>query len=128
NSADEERWTPPPKPTPSAITQHTHHRLDEKPGERRGQPEDRHLVRTCSQALVDRRHVGELQSPAELNAEETKAHVEQLPERHLRLLHRVLRGRGQNRERGVGPNRRDPTTKLWYARAFVKESPSRALA
>src|SRR3989449_6857417 len=41
-----------------------------------------------SQPLVHGRHVGELQSPAELDAEESEAHVQQLPETEDGFLHR----------------------------------------
>src|SRR5207244_11297990 len=55
---------------------------------RRGQPQQRHLVRAGAQPLVYRRHVGELQPPAELDAEESEAHVEHLPEAQARPFHR----------------------------------------
>ena len=54
------------------------------------------LIGAGAQVFVDGAHVGHLQSPAKLNAEEAEAHVPDLPISFARLLHRRLlhKGRG----------------------------------
>src|SRR5579859_1357967 len=54
--------------------------LHDESGERCGEPEDRNLVGTRAKIFIDGAHVGHLQSPAELNAEEAETHVPDLPE------------------------------------------------
>ena len=61
--------------------------LDDESGERRSQPEDRNLVGAGAQVFVDGAHVGHLESPAKLNAEESEAHVPDLPEGFGGLFH-----------------------------------------
>ena len=78
------------EPTPRSVAQRTDDRLHEQAGHRGGEPEQRHLVGTGAEPLVDGRHVGELQPPAELDAEEAVAHVEQLPEAQPRSHHRGI--------------------------------------
>ena len=56
-------------------------RLHEQSGQRRREPEHRHLVRLRAELLVDGAHVRHLQPPAELDAEEPEAHIPDLPER-----------------------------------------------
>ncbi len=64
--------------------------LHDQSGERRGQPQDRDLVRARSQVFVDGAHVRHLESPAELNAEEPEAHVPDLPKAESRFGHSRL--------------------------------------
>ena len=59
--------------------------LDEQAGQRRGEPQNRNLVGARAQVLIDGAHVGHLQAPAELDAEEAEAHVPDLPEAALGL-------------------------------------------
>src|SRR5437016_13322053 len=60
--------------------------LDDKPGQRRGEPENGDLVGVGAEVLVDGAHVGHLQCPAELDAQEAEAHVPDLPEAQVRSL------------------------------------------
>ena len=53
----------------------------------RDEPEDGNLVGAGAKVFVDGAHVGHLESPAELNAEETKTHVPDLPEGFGWLFH-----------------------------------------
>jgi hypothetical protein len=69
-----------------------HDRLDQQARHGRREPEHRHLVRAGAELLVDRRHVGELQPPSELDAEEAEAHVEHLPEAQTCSLHPIHLG------------------------------------
>ena len=74
--------------TPRAVARVADERLDDETAERRGKPEDGQLVRRGAEHLVDGAHVGQLQRPPELDAEEAKAHVPYLPEAAAGLLHR----------------------------------------
>lgn len=91
NRACEEIRTTAAEASPGAIAGVADDRLHEKSGDRRGQPEVRELIGTGAEVLIDGAHVGHLKSPAELNAEEAKAHVEQLDEVSLRffLIHGI---------------------------------------
>ena len=61
--------------------------LYEQSGQRRGEPENWNLIGSRPQVFVDGAHVRHLQSPAKLDAEETEAHVPDLPEGSWRLVH-----------------------------------------
>src|SRR5258708_18237202 len=61
--------------------------LNDKPGERCSQPQNRDLVGTRSKVFVDGAHVRHLQSPAELDPEEPEAHVPDLPESQPGFVH-----------------------------------------
>ncbi len=74
---------PPPEAVPGVVAEVADHRLHDEPGERGREPEHRDLVGLCAQVLVDGAHVGHLQPPAELDAQEAKAHVPDC--RELRL-------------------------------------------
>ena len=65
----------------------TDDRLHDQSGQGSGQPQYGNLICARAQVFVDGAHVGHLQSPAELDAEETKAHVPDLPEISGRLMH-----------------------------------------
>ena len=65
----------------------TDNRLYNESGQRRGEPQDGNLVSASTQVLVDGAHVRHLQPPAKLDAEKAEAHVPDLPETALRLLH-----------------------------------------
>ncbi len=52
----------------------------------RREPEDGDLVSVGAEVLVDGAHVGHLQRPAELDAQEAEAHVPDLPEAQVRSL------------------------------------------
>ena len=54
--------------------------LDEQAGERRGEPEQRDLIRLGAKIFINGAHVRHLQAPAELDAEKAEAHVPDLPE------------------------------------------------
>jgi hypothetical protein len=54
--------------------------LHDQASQRRGQPKDGYLVRASAKIFVDGTHVRHLQPPAKLNAEESEAHVPNLPE------------------------------------------------
>ena len=58
-------------------------RLDQEPGHRRRDPQDRDVLDLGAQRLEDPAHVGVLQREADLDAEEAEAHVPDLPEREL---------------------------------------------
>ncbi|XWK65422.1 hypothetical protein RBB80_17055 [Tunturiibacter gelidiferens] len=61
--------------------------LDEQAGEWGGEPQDGDLIGAGSEVLVDGTHVGHLEAPSELNAEEAEAHIPDLPEAALGLSH-----------------------------------------
>ena len=65
-------------------------RLHDQAGDGRGEPEQRKLALVRSEPFVDRRHIAHLQTPAELDSEESEGHVPDLPEREGRF---VLHGR-----------------------------------
>jgi len=65
-------------------------RLHDRSSQRRGQPENRNLIGPGAQVFVDGTHVRHLQPPAKLDAEETEAHVPNLPERAWWLVHGIL--------------------------------------
>jgi len=60
-------------------------RLHQQPRHRPRQPQQWQLALVGAEVLVDRRHVGLLQAEAELDAEEADIHVDDLPERQMRL-------------------------------------------
>jgi hypothetical protein len=62
--------------------------LDDEARERRGQPEQRQFAFVRPKVFVDGRHVAHLQAPAELDAEEPKTHVPDLPKAQARFLHK----------------------------------------
>ena len=78
---------PPAQPRPDAVAGLSNQWLDEHAGDGRGQPQDGQGIGVCPQVAVNGAHVGHLQSPAELDAEEAEAHVPDLPERKTRFLH-----------------------------------------
>src|SRR6185437_7485333 len=65
---------------PGMVAGVADNRLYDQPRKGRGEPEDGNLVGTSAQVFIDGAHVGHLQSPAKLNAEESEAHVPDLPE------------------------------------------------
>src|SRR5262249_3976730 len=81
--ADQKVGATPSEPVPGMVAHVTDGGLDEQPRQRCGEPENRNLVRLGAEVLVDGAHVGHLQSPAELDAQEAEAHVPDLPEAHL---------------------------------------------
>jgi hypothetical protein len=92
-----------PRRRPGAVAQAPDHRLDEQAGERRGEPEPRDVVALGAEPLVDGRHVGELEPPAELDAQEAEVHVEELRLAQARLRRR--NGRHRVGPHGVGAGR-----------------------
>ena len=78
--AGQEVRTPAAEPSPGAVAHVPDDRLHEQSGQRRRQPEHGDLVGVARQVFVDGAHVGHLQAPAELDAEEAEAHVPDLPE------------------------------------------------
>jgi hypothetical protein len=76
DGANQKEWSPAPEARrPGAVTQVSDDGLHDQSGQRRRQPQHRNLVGTGAKVFVDGAHVGHLQSPAELNAEEAEAHV-----------------------------------------------------
>ncbi len=89
DGAGEEVGPTPAEACPGAVAGLADERLDEQAGERGGEPQDGNLVRRCAEILIDGAHVGELQRPAKLDAQEAEVHVPDLRERLPGLLHRV---------------------------------------
>ncbi len=87
NGADEEVRPAAAERAPGAVAHVADDGLDDEAGERRGEPEHGNLVRARAEVLVDGTHVGHLQTPAELDAEEAEAHVPDLPEAQGGLVH-----------------------------------------
>ena len=85
NCADEEIRTAPAEPAPGAVARVADDGLNQHAGERSGQPQDGDLVGACAEIFIDGAHVGHLQAPAKLDAEEAEAHVPYLPKAALRL-------------------------------------------
>ena len=83
-----ENWaTPSEARRPGAVAHGPDERLHQEPGHGPRQPEDGDLVGPGPELRVDGRHVGELQAPAELDAQEAEAHVPDLPEPESWLEH-----------------------------------------
>ena len=80
NRAGQEIRTAAAQPAPGVVAGVADDGLHQQPGQRRRQPQDRDLVGARAQIFVDGAHVGHLQSPAKLNAEEPETHVPDLPE------------------------------------------------
>src|ERR1051326_5994636 len=73
---------------PQRIHQHQHGAVPhDQSGQRRRQPQEGNLVGARSKKFIDGAHVRHLQSPAELDAEETETHIPDLPEISPRFLH-----------------------------------------
>jgi hypothetical protein len=66
---------------PCPVTQRADDGLDDETRHRRGQPEQRNLVRLCAKFFVDGAHIGHLQAPAELDAQKAEIHGEDVAER-----------------------------------------------
>jgi len=64
-----------------------------KPVSGAGEPEHGDIRITGPEIFVDGAHIGHLEAPAELDAEEAEAHVPDLPEGKRGFLHGVLDGR-----------------------------------
>ena len=64
-----------PEARPGAVAVVADDRLHEQACDRRGEPEQRDVALTGAEILVDGAHVGHLQAPAELDAEEPETHV-----------------------------------------------------
>ncbi len=73
------------EPIPGAVRVVAHDGLHDQSGQRRGDPENRNLIDLCAERLEDATDVGVLEREAELDSQESEAHVPDLPERHLRL-------------------------------------------
>ncbi len=93
DGTSKEIWAAAAQRSPRAVTHVPNERLHQQAGERRGQPQDWDLVGMRTQVLIDGAHVGLLQTPAKLDAKETKAHVEDLRAGLLRLAEGGRRGR-----------------------------------
>ena len=85
--ADQEIRAAPPHTIPRAIAEVADDGLDDETGQRCGDPEEGKLLGFGSEEGVDGRHVGHLQTPAELDSEEPEGHVPDLPEGEVRFLH-----------------------------------------
>src|SRR6187401_3227348 len=83
--ADEEVGPAPAEPGPGAVAQVSDDGLDDEPGDRRRDPEQRDVFNLGTERLEDPAHVGVLEREAELNPEEPEAHVPDVPEREPRL-------------------------------------------
>src|SRR5262249_20454497 len=76
----EEGRPAPAEGVPRGIAHVADDGLHEQAGERGGEPQHGDLVRVGAEVLVDGAHVGHLQRPAELDAQEAEGHVPDLPE------------------------------------------------
>ena len=83
---DEERLPPPPSRAPRPVRKRADQRLDEQPGDRPGQVEERQVVGVGAEIVVDRVHGGLLHAEAVLDPEEPQVHQQDLPHVHQRLL------------------------------------------
>jgi hypothetical protein len=81
----EERAAAAPGRMPGVVAQVADDRLHQQAGDRRGEPEQRQVVRLGAERREDPAGVRVLQRKAELDAEEAKTHVPQLPERQARF-------------------------------------------
>src|SRR5208337_1727725 len=84
----ENKWTPPAQPRPEAIAGLADQRLDDHPGDGRGQPQDGQGIGIRAEVAVNGAHVGHLEAPAELDAKKAEAHVPDLPERKPGFIHK----------------------------------------
>src|SRR5205085_10650497 len=84
---DEKVRPPPTKPIPRPVAHRADDWLHEQTRDWPREPEDRYLVRVRAELRIDRAHVGELQAPAELDAEKAEAHIPDLPEAQMWFLH-----------------------------------------
>ena len=73
--------------TPGTVAGMADDGLDDQSGKRRGEPENRNLIGFGAEIFVDGAHVGHLQAPSKLDAEEAKTHIPDLPEVARRLVH-----------------------------------------
>ncbi len=87
NRARQKIRTTTSKRTPRPVAGVADDRLHDQSRERRGQPKNRNLIGPRAQVFVDGAHIGHLQSPAKLDAEEAEAHVPDLPKGAGRLVH-----------------------------------------
>ena len=78
-----------PQPVPRVVTGMADDWLYQEPGQGSSEPENRNLVSARSQVFVNRAHVGHLQAPSKLDAEEAEAHVPYLPEAPGWFLHEM---------------------------------------
>ena len=85
DGADQEVGATATQPGPGAVGVVADDRLHQQAGHRRGDPEDGQVVHLRAQGLEDAAHAAVLQGEGELDAEETEAHVPDLPERKLRF-------------------------------------------
>jgi hypothetical protein len=69
---------------PGAVAPMPDQRLDEQPGDRRRDPQDRQLVELGTERLEDPAGAAVLQSPDDLHSEQAAAHVPDLPDRQPR--------------------------------------------
>src|ERR1041384_3776139 len=63
--------------------------MKKRAGHRAGKPKNRYSIRVGAEVGIDRAHVGELQSPAELNAQEPEAQVPNLPVTQTWFFHQL---------------------------------------
>src|SRR5205085_11089159 len=87
--ADEEVGAATTEPVPSAVAHRADDRLHDEACDGPREPEQRDIGLLRAEVGVDGAHVGELQAPAELYAEEPEAHVPDLPEAQTRFLTHV---------------------------------------
>ena len=114
HGTDQEVRPAPAQRRPGAVGQVAHDRLDDQPGQRGGDPQQRDLVHLRAEGLEDPADVRVLQCEAELDAQEPEAHVPDLPERQFRLAGAV--------SLHVGSPRR------WRFRPMVASAPRRPAA
>src|SRR6185369_18059721 len=75
------------KLVPGAIAHRADDGLNDQTSDWTSEPEIRKRAFLGVQVLVNRAHVGELQTPAKLNAEKSETHVPDLPEAQAWFLH-----------------------------------------
>src|SRR3546814_7050111 len=70
--------SPPPQSSPGAVTVMADQRLDEQPGDRPRNPEDREIVDRRAQRLEDAADIGALEREPDLDAERSEEHTSEL--------------------------------------------------
>ena len=73
--ADQEIGPPSPQPPPGLVAEMPDDRLDQQPGQGRGDPQDREIVDLGTEGLEDPADIAVLEGKADLDTEESDAHV-----------------------------------------------------